>query len=178
MVLTQSSSSFTSVACALIYLLLSPGPPHYPGRAATRAPRAGRRRSRRRPHRPPRPPARPAPRVPAGRLDAAASRTAARARRPVRVDREVTELGAETVGAPEDPATGHDAASHARAEREHHELACPDLLCLRQRGAVGVVVHVDRDAEAAAELLAQRDAGEWDVHARDDRAGRVLDLRG
>ena len=42
-----------------------------------------------------------------------------------------------------------------------------------ERRAVGVVVHEHRHAEAAAELLAQRHAGERDVDAGLDRAGGV-----
>ena len=53
-----------------------------------------------------------------------------------------------------------------------------DQLGLGQRGAVGVVVDEDRDAEAPLELVAQRHALERDVHARDDRAGGEVDLRG
>ena len=49
---------------------------------------------------------------------------------------------------------------------------------LGERGAVGVVVHEHGHAEAPAELLAQRHARERDVHARLDRAGGVVDLRG
>ena len=84
---------------------------------------------------------------------------------------------AEAVRAAEDAAAGHDAAAHARPEREHHELARVDRVGLGERRAAGVVVHVDGDPEPAAELGAQRDVRQRDVHARNDGAGRPLDLR-
>ena len=49
---------------------------------------------------------------------------------------------------------------------------------LGQRRAVGVVVHEHRHAEARAQLVAQRHAGQRDVDAGLDGAGGVVDLRG
>ena len=109
-------------------------------------------------------------------LDAAAVGAVARAGRAVRVEREVAELGAEPVRAAEGHAADHDAAAHAGAEREHHEVVLAEDVGLGEGGAVGVVVDEHRHAEAAPELGAQRHAGQRDVHARLDRAGRVLDL--
>ena len=101
--------------------------------------------------------------------------------RPVGVDRQVAELGAEAVRAAEDLAADHHPAAHAGPEGEHHERARRGVvheLRLCERGAVGVVVHEHGYAEAPAELLAQRHPRERDVHARFHRAGGVLDLRG
>ena len=75
-------------------------------------------------------------------------------------------------------AVDHHPAAHAGAEREHHEVVLAEYVGLGESGAVGVVVDEHRHAEAPAELLAQRHAGERDVHARLDRAGGVVDLRG
>ena len=77
-------------------------------------------------------------------LEAAAVRAVARAGRAVRVDGHVAELGAEAVRAAEGEAVDHHAAAHARAEREHHEVALADDVRLGERGAVGVVVHEHR----------------------------------
>ena len=112
-------------------------------------------------------------------LHAAAAGTVAGAGRPLRVDREVTELGTQAVGPAEGLSLDHHAPADAGAEREHHEHArrgAVHQLGLGQRRAVGVVVHEHRHAEAPLELRAERDAGERDVHARLDGAGGVLDL--
>src|SRR5204862_7932310 len=50
-------------------------------------------------------------------------------------------------------------------------------LRLRQRRAVGVVVHVDAGTQALAKLVAERHALERDVDARDHHPARELDLR-
>ena len=81
--------------------------------------------------------------------------------------------------AAEDVAVDDHAAADAGAEREHQQVpggAAVDQLGLGERGAVRVVVDEDRHAEAALELVAQRDALERDVHARDDGAGGEVDL--
>jgi hypothetical protein len=92
----------------------------------------------------------------------------------------VAELGAEPGRAAEDPAVDHDPAAHAGAERVHDEIArgaALDELGLGERRAVGVVLHVDRKAEAVLEVAAQLDARERDVHAGEDGARGEVDLR-
>ena len=64
-------------------------------------------------------------------------------------------------------------------EREHHQVLAGvrDQLCLGQRGAVGVVVHEHRRAEAACRSSSRSGTPvERDVHAREHRAGGEVDL--
>jgi hypothetical protein len=81
------------------------------------------------------------------------------------------------VGAAERHAVDDDASADAGAERQHHEVALAHHVRLGQRRAVRVVVHEHRDAEAGAELLAQRHPGQGDVHAGHDRPRGEVDLR-
>jgi hypothetical protein len=114
-------------------------------------------------------------------LDVAAVRAGpARAGWPVGLDDHVAELGAEAGGAAEHRPVDDHASADAGAEREHDQVtrrASVHELGLGDRRAVAVVVDVDRDVEAPLELVAQRDALERDVHARDDGAGGEVDLR-
>jgi hypothetical protein len=102
-----------------------------------------------------------------------------RAGRQVRGHDLVPELGGRPGRAAVDAPVDHDAAADARPDSEHHEMAGDEGAIVRvglgQGRAVGVVVDVDRDAEPLAQQVAQRDAGERDVHAEAGGAGGEVD---
>ena len=84
-------------------------------------------------------------------LEAAPARAVAGTGWPLRVHREVPQLGPEPVGPAEDLVPDDHAAAHAGAKREHHQQARRRVvheLGLGERGAIGVVVDEHRELEA------------------------------
>ena len=99
----------------------------------------------------------------------------------VEPDHRVAELARARRPAVEAPVE-HQAATHAGADREHHEVRAHELARLverlGERRARGVVLEVDRDPRLVRQQLAQRQVGERDVDAVRDPAGLELDDRG
>ena len=85
----------------------------------------------------------------------------------VGADDDVPELGGRSGRPAVDPSVDHYPAAYPGADREHHEMSDVDLrvgpVGLGDRRDGGVVVDVDRQAEALAQDLAQRDLLQRDV---------------
>ena len=91
------------------------------------------------------------------RLEMAASGTAALARRPVEVERDVAELGCGADRAAVEIAVEDEAATHPRPEGEHDHVtraAACSAAVLRERRRVRVVLDRDGQAEPLAEPIA------------------------
>ena len=112
------------------------------------------------------------------RLEVAAPRAGAAARRPVDFDHHVPELGACSVPAAVRAPVEDEPTADARAEREHDEIAraAPGAeLPLGDGGDVAVVVDDDGDADPLLEVPGEVDAGERHVHGPDDPARDLVD---
>ena len=110
------------------------------------------------------------------RLDVAATRARAGARRAVLDDHHVPELGPRSEEAPR----RDHAAAHARPEGQHHEvlhaLARP-VPKLRVRRTAGVVLEPDGQFQATFHFVAEADVPQWDVDRAERDAGPVVDPR-
>ena len=92
----------------------------------------------------------------------------------------MAQLGAKARVAALDVAVDDHAAADTGAQRHHHQVVrgrVGDQLRLGQGGAVRVVVHEHGHAEAIAQLLAQGDPLQRDVHAGQRGARGELHLR-
>jgi hypothetical protein len=95
-------------------------------------------------------------------------------------DDHVPELGCCTRGTAVELAVENEAAADSDADGDHREVAADDRFAVggfSQRGAVRVVLDVDRQADPLAQDLAQRQVEERDVEAVADASGRELDDR-